>query len=212
MNPLLLLVGLLLLVWFLVRMVRKTDVPAWLKAVRVLFLLVATLIGLDYGWFRIQRAKADVDRARGTATELVTAMDRYEADKGMATLIVSPLVSRDVVDSVEALVDMANDGDLSKLRQTAQDARYCLAEVGRDLGPLDLLTYTLPTLCRAMFQTLGEPGELADAGVTFGDVAARASAKQRAWREWKVVKAEVMLSRTKGLGPVWDIGGGSRIR
>jgi hypothetical protein len=218
MTPILLLVALLLFVLLMIRLSRQTGkaggTPAWVKVVRSLFLLIALGLGLVYCWFRIQRAHADVERSRKTATELVSAMDGYESDRSIASALITPVVGGEVLDSVETLVDLAQGGDISRLQQAAQHARYCLAEVGKDMGPLELLFFTQPTPCRAMFHTLGEPADLADAGATFGNMAARAAGSRDpgeprgpACREWKLERVELTMPRSKDTGAEWDIGG-----
>lgn len=218
MIPILLLVALLLFVLLMIRLSRQTGkaggVPAWVKVVRSLFLLIVLGLGLVYCWFRMQRAHADVERSRKTATQLVRAMDSYESDRSIASAVIIPVVGGEVLDSVEALVDLAHDSDISRLRQAGQDARYCLAEVGKDMGPLELLFFAQPTPCRAMFHTLGEPAELADAGATFGNMAARAAGKRDpgelrgpACREWKLERVELTMPQSEDTGVEWDIGG-----
>lgn len=212
MTPILLLVALLLFVWLMIRLGRKggsAGASVGIKVVRSLLLLAALILGLVYCWFRMERSRADVERSRKTARELVEVMDRYNAEKG----IVSAFVGGEVYDSVETLVDLANDGDLGRIQQAAQDARYCLTEVNREMGPLDLVLFSQPTPCRAMFHALGEPGELADAGATFTNVAARVAgddpgeSRGPACREWKIGAVKLTLPKTKKSGEPWDVGG-----
>lgn len=122
MGPLLLLL-LLFFVWLMIRLGRKSGTAGpsvGLKVARSLLLLIALILGLVYCWFRIERSRADVERSRKTARELVETMDRYNAEKG----VVSAFVGGDVYNSVETLVDVANDGDPGRLQQAALDARY----------------------------------------------------------------------------------------
>lgn len=216
MKPFLLLIALLLFVWLILRLARKPGGAGstLAKILSAILLIVAILVGLVYGWFRIERSRADVERSRKAATDILEAMSRYEGERTIASALTAPVLGGDAFNTVESLVDMANGGDLGQLRQAAQDARYCLAEVGKNMGPLDLLFFTQPTPCRAMFQTLGQPGDLADAGATFGNMAAKMAGERGAGDatgpacpQWKVGRVELTLPKKKQTGEDWDVGG-----
>ncbi len=209
----LLLVAALLFVWLMVRSTRNQKVPQWARAVQAILVVGIVLAGLYYGSFRVKRAKADIERSRATAMALVEALERYDSDMGAVSAFATPFGAREIVGAVEIVADLASRGEISTLKRAAGDARYCLADVERKLGLFDLLLFSQPTSCRLMFQTLGEPGELADAGVTFEDAAQRATVKQPpgtpggpACRRWEISTIQVTLPKTKKSGQPWDVG------
>ncbi|MEM9460264.1 MAG: C2 domain-containing protein [Myxococcota bacterium] len=211
-TPLLLILA-LLIVWLLIRAARNKNVPAWARAVQALLVVAGVLVGLYYCAFRIKRAKADVQRSRATAKMLVDTLGQYQSDRDILSALATPLGVGYVVDTAEVIVDLASRGEISTLKKAGNDARYCLAEVNRDLGLIDLLAFSQPAPCRLMFRTLGEPGELADAGVTFEDAATRVTTKASpgtpggpACREWTIDTIQVTLPKTKKSGKPWDVG------
>ena len=104
MTPYLLLVALLLFAWLMIRLSRQAGKTGLgLKVVRSLLLLVALIIGLVYCWFRVQRAQADVERSRKAAKEILEVMNRYDAERGVASALATAVGGGEVFDSVEAL-------------------------------------------------------------------------------------------------------------
>lgn len=183
-----------------------------LKAIVVALVL---LISVAYGGFRVFRAGHDIKRAKLTAAALVDANREYQRGAQVMNSVGKLVGVREVTGVAEAIVDLFNDGEISRFKEAVDYAKRCDEDLDGDHDVLARLLYRQPVSCRRMFQTLGEPGELADAGVTFTDVAQRVvptgppgSMGGPACRTWALGEVKFTVPKTKKTGEPWDAFGG----
>lgn len=181
---------------------------------RLLKILVAFLVGagtISYGVFRIERASADVSRARTLATAICDAQEKLDADVKAVDALAGLLGLRGAGQAAKLVADIIERGDISKFEAVSRDARYCRAEVESAKSPIDLLFFSLPTPCKAMFMGLGEPVELADAGRTYGSTVRRIASPKSpgvpggpACAEWLLEAVTFEVPKKKKNGNPWD--------
>ncbi|MEZ4447854.1 MAG: hypothetical protein R3B09_00155 [Nannocystaceae bacterium] len=183
-----------------------------LTPLRAILIALAVLVSLAYGAFRVFRAGGDIQRAKLTAEALLDADREYQRTAQIANSVGKLVGVREISGVAEAIVDLFNDGELSRFKEAVDYAKRCDEDLDGDHNVVDRLLYRQPVSCRRMFQTLGEPGELADAGVTFTDAAQRVvasgppgSMKGPACRSWGLREVKFTVPKTKESGDAWDV-------
>ncbi len=194
-----------------VRSPKRTGMSP-LKAIAIALVI---LISVAYGGFRVFRAGHDIKRAKLSATALLDANREYQRGAKVVNSVGKLVGVRELSGVAEAIVDLINDGESSRFKEAVDYARRCDEDLDGDHGIIAKLLYRQPVTCRRMFQSIGEPGELADAGVTFTDVAQRVvptgppgSKNGPACRTWALSEVKFAVPKSKKSGKPWDAFGG----
>jgi len=182
---------------------------------KAIAMALVVIVSAAYGGFRVFRAGHDIKRAKLSAAALLDANREYQRSAQVVNSVGKLVGVREVTGVAEAIVDLLNDGETSRFKEAVDYAKRCDEDLDGDHGVLAMLLYSQSVACRRMFQSLGEPGELADAGVTFTDAAQRVvptgppgSMSGPACRTWALGEVKFTVPKSKKSGEPWDAFGG----